>query len=53
MQDLDLCEPDLSQKVQLKNEWSRGVLLVDVGENMVPVGDIFEPDQVFAISLLD
>src|SRR5262245_57747509 len=49
VQDLDLGEPDLTQKVQLKKERSWGVFLLDVGEHMVPVRFVLEAGQVVAI----
>lgn len=38
MQDFDLGEADLTEHVQLKQQWTWRVFLLDVGEHMVPVG---------------
>src|SRR5262249_59850224 len=49
VQDFDLSESDLSQKVQLEYERAGSVLLLDVGEHAVPVGFVLEPGQILAV----
>src|SRR5438270_13996085 len=51
VQDFHLCEADLAQQVELEEQRARRVLLFDIGENLVPVGFVLQPDQVLAIAL--
>jgi hypothetical protein len=46
VEDLNLVEPNLTQHVQLEQQGPWGVLLFDVGKDMVPVGFVLEPGQV-------
>ena len=50
MQDFHLGEADLAQQVQLEQQRAGRIFLLDVGENMVPVGFILQPGQVLAVT---
>src|ERR1700729_2702034 len=50
VQDFDLGEADLAQQVQLEEQRAGRVLLLDVGEHMVPVGFVLQPGQVLAVA---
>src|SRR5579883_3311896 len=50
VQNFDLGEPDLTQQIELEQQRTGRVFLLDVGEHMVPVGFILEPGQVLAVA---
>src|SRR5271157_659300 len=51
VQDLHLGKPDLTQQVELKQQRSWCVFLLDVGEHLVPVAFVLEPGRVLAVPL--
>ena len=49
VKNFDLGEPDVTQQIELEQERAGRVLLLDVGEHMVPVGFVLEPGQVLPV----
>src|SRR4051794_25133241 len=52
VQDIDLNKPNLAQQVQLKEQRTWRVFLLNVGKDMVPVALIFQASQICTIALL-
>jgi hypothetical protein len=51
VQVFDLRETDLAQRVPLERQRAERVLLLDVGEHMIPVTFVLQPGQVLAVAL--